>query len=162
MGVILHKHFGLLNTHRRLPASFPLTKFAPRSTKEVKVNLSLQVQHWKQTKGQLASIRASETQGKAWVFSRWLSGSWGMSVQSRMGISQCAAGLEVNGHTQLPELEKHLEGRALFPCSFLETQNLVQFHRTYKFQIIVPDDFQQAKHRLTLMRFLESFPSAHF
>ena len=37
MGVMLHTHFALLNTHRRLPVSFQLIKFAPQSTKGVQV-----------------------------------------------------------------------------------------------------------------------------
>ena len=61
----------------------------------------------------------------------------------------CTTGLEVNGRTQLQELEKHLEARAVHPCSFFGNQNLGQFHRMHKFQILVPDESQQAKCRWT-------------
>ena len=75
MGVILHKHFGLLNTHRRLQESFQLIKFAPRSTKGVQVYLSLQNQYLKQSGGRLQAFDCQRFRAKP-----------GFSVDDKGGI----------------------------------------------------------------------------
>lgn len=113
MGVILHKHFALLNIHRRLPVSSQLIKFALRSTKEYKYKSVFTDPAWSKRKG-FASIWVSGGSGAKPGFQQG-----NASSGSRMGAA--LRGWSEWWHT-LPEPEKRLEGRAFLLRSFLETR----------------------------------------